>query len=192
VEWILTIYSNIDRLLDMWQANNPDSWFSTPGSRIPKWEKTGLRPFRQRNGEYHDSSTVQDTRSLGYAYPELKRWLPEYQTNGRFDPKKLRADLQVQIKAVYNASGAAVRKALFTDTRDESQSVAITTSSAFAQTDVPKVRAQITQAPQGLMSMMAAGPGDLPDLPDVLDMEDYVVNVRYERYDPSNKQPSLN
>ncbi|EGX94426.1 tyrosinase precursor [Cordyceps militaris CM01] len=77
-------HANVDRLWAYWQSIHPEkSTFNgtySGKSRFNSAEGTmitldsPLQPFRQVNGEWHTSSTVNDIKVLGYAYQGLEYW----------------------------------------------------------------------------------------------------------------------
>ncbi|KAF2793120.1 Di-copper centre-containing protein [Melanomma pulvis-pyrius CBS 109.77] len=78
-------HCNVDRLFALWQVVNPDKWF-VPESVKDKGNfvladnqivdgNTPLSPFWTTSTTFWTSNDVQDTISLGYAYPETQSWL---------------------------------------------------------------------------------------------------------------------
>lgn len=106
--------SNADRLFALWQALNPDKWFTKskvneflqdaiglpPGSFITP--ETGLRPFHKDvGGTLMTSADVRYPHKIGHTYPELQTW--KYK-NGNYENKEFRADLMTSINELYGIS----------------------------------------------------------------------------------------
>lgn len=78
-------HANVDRLLALWQAVNPDSWmlptmntfgsyYDLPGSIDSG--STPLAPFHSDNGTaMFTSDDIRSTARFGYTYPELPDWI---------------------------------------------------------------------------------------------------------------------
>ncbi|KZV69786.1 Di-copper centre-containing protein [Peniophora sp. CONT] len=74
-------HANVDRMLSLWRALNPDKWV-TPGSAEDggSWTipdnatvdtNTDLTPFWARQDDYWASSATTSTSKFGYTYPEF-------------------------------------------------------------------------------------------------------------------------
>ncbi|VDC02339.1 unnamed protein product [Peniophora sp. CBMAI 1063] len=74
-------HANVDRMLSLWRALNPDKWI-TPGNAedggswtIPDNAQvdanTDLTPFLARQNDYWASSATTSTSEFGYTYPEF-------------------------------------------------------------------------------------------------------------------------
>lgn len=78
----ITFFSQIDRLLAIWQQTHPDSWFDG---------KDDLVPFTFRNGsgkkEYWTSDEVRKPDVFGYTYPDIDRGQTPYGIKKRHDEK---------------------------------------------------------------------------------------------------------
>ncbi|KAI1842912.1 hypothetical protein JX266_010930 [Neoarthrinium moseri] len=115
-------HCNIDRLFGIWQQLNPDKWF-TSGDQGPfdqkiigiketdkVTNKTPLRPFhKDSKGTVYTPDEVRDHIPLGYTYPEIQPWKPEFQSQGRFDREKYIKYITDVINEKY---GKARKKAL--------------------------------------------------------------------------------
>ncbi|KAM0738349.1 hypothetical protein ACQRIT_006086 [Beauveria bassiana] len=77
-------HSNVDRLWAYWQAIYPEastfngryqclSRFSTLSGTMTSLDSP-LQPFRQANGEWHTSRSVNSIKTFGYAYQGLEYW----------------------------------------------------------------------------------------------------------------------
>lgn len=77
-------HSNVDRLWAYWQAIHPDSStlqgvyqglsrFATPRGTLIGLDAP-LHPFKQANGDWHTSGSVNEVRSFGYTYEGLEHW----------------------------------------------------------------------------------------------------------------------
>ncbi|KAJ5408780.1 hypothetical protein N7509_002663 [Penicillium cosmopolitanum] len=110
--WLL--HCNADRLFALWQAKNPDKWFTEskvnaflqdaiglpPGSVITP--ETGLRPFHKDvEGTLMVSADVRYPHKIGHTYPELQTW--KYKQPG-YQNKDFQADLQTAINDLYGTS----------------------------------------------------------------------------------------
>lgn len=99
-------HANIDRLFAIWQAINPTVGFQEyynqggtygipPG---PERADTGLQPWRGLNGRWWTSSSVLDTSTFGYGYPETPKW------NYKNRPTEYRRFVISRVNALYGAS----------------------------------------------------------------------------------------
>lgn len=170
-------------MLDLWVGLHPQEakeWVEKDAeAQIP------LVPFRSNSyGDYHTARSSWDTESFGYTYPETKRWEAKYQTDGKFDENKLQVELATFLNGKYNSSASAQKKAILTTTRDAVSDKTISHPEAAANTEAPKIGAQIAgQEVKGLViSAVADGQKAEDILPEVLTAEDYVANVIYEKY----------
>ncbi|KAJ2972402.1 hypothetical protein NQ176_g7180 [Zarea fungicola] len=77
-------HSNVDRLWAYWQAMHPEastfngryqclSRFSTLGGTLTSLDSP-LQPFKQANGDWHTSNSVNSIKSFGYSYSGLEYW----------------------------------------------------------------------------------------------------------------------
>ncbi|KAK8131364.1 hypothetical protein PG984_007802 [Apiospora sp. TS-2023a] len=107
-------HCNIDRLFAIWQQLNPDKWFTEADQAwfsqkivgIDEKEKvfstTPLRPFhKDKDGAIWTADEVRSHKDLGYTYPELQPWKPEYQTGGQTDREKYIGSLKERINTLY-------------------------------------------------------------------------------------------
>lgn len=117
-------HANCDRLFAIWQAIYPNSWFDAPQSQLPDergtWSipagtretpQTPLTPFHKdvRGGTYN-SQEIRDWTIFGSSYPELQPWLPQYQTNGQFNPTLYRNDIIQQVTSLYSRVRGRVQR----------------------------------------------------------------------------------
>lgn len=104
--------SNVDRQFAIWQTLNPTSWFtrkdkSDGGNRKagPDTQKTSLSPFHSDvQGSLYNSNMVRDWTNLGYSYPELQPWLPQYKPFGVFDRHRYIKAIKRQINKLYGST----------------------------------------------------------------------------------------
>lgn len=178
----MTKYSNVDRMLDLWAGLHPNEareWLEKdPEATIP------LIPFRSNQyGDYHTARGSWDVEGFGYTYPETQRWLPKYQTDGKFDESKLADELTTTLNQRYNSSASAQKKAILTTTREAAPDKTISHETVVTDT-APKISAQIGGQEVNGVSISAVPSDKKPHeiLPDVLEAEDYVANVIYEKY----------
>ncbi|KAK2748332.1 hypothetical protein FQN57_000990 [Myotisia sp. PD_48] len=76
-------HTNVDRLVALWQALNPDSYvlplanrdgnFVTEPGTLENTE-TALSPFRSDGKTFYTASSARSTRTFGYTYPEIEDW----------------------------------------------------------------------------------------------------------------------
>jgi len=73
-------HCNVDRMLQLWSALNPDVWVSPSSSETGTFtipastqvdENTPLTPFRNTQTTFWASSATRDTSPLGYSYPDF-------------------------------------------------------------------------------------------------------------------------
>lgn len=155
--------SNVDRLFAIWQAIHPKEearryWFERPEDG-----RKELRPFRKdKAGTYWNSDDVYDTTKLGYTYSDLpKKRGSQDGTGSDLDDQQLNA-IKKKINEVYGATRDCQQKAALTEVRPE----LLTLEAALTTTPPAKIKAQV---PNG-------------DEQDRLDVNDYLVNIKYERY----------
>lgn len=106
-------HCNIDRLLAIWSAINPDSYvIPQPNPHGSYAEQPGtmedvntpLTPFhRNDNGEFHTAATTRDTFNLGYTYPEIKDW-------NNIDSATLAANTRRAFNDLYNPTGSLSKR----------------------------------------------------------------------------------
>ncbi|KAJ7652870.1 hypothetical protein DFH06DRAFT_1418625 [Mycena polygramma] len=94
---------NVDRLLSLWSALNPDVWVS-PGpaphgswTLIPKSavdKDTDLTPFWKSQNSYWRSSEVTTTAAMGYTYPEFNGF-------NMSDPSAVRSAIAAKVVRLY-------------------------------------------------------------------------------------------
>lgn len=107
--------SNIDRIWAIWQALNPDKWFTegrlgefdqkTIGLPEVITNKTPLRPFhKDEHGTTWTPDEVRDLLQFGYSYPELQPWLPEYRSSdGSFSSQSYQSKIFETVNVKYGA-----------------------------------------------------------------------------------------
>ena len=109
---VIELFSHLDRLFAIWQTLNPGKWFygdmqrpfdqRTIGAGDVVSNKSPLRPFhKDTNGTVWMPEDTLDWFRLGYTYPELQRWRPEFQSNGVFDKDKYTTKLLESINESY-------------------------------------------------------------------------------------------
>ncbi|KAL2014836.1 hypothetical protein VTN00DRAFT_2361 [Thermoascus crustaceus] len=93
-------YCNVDRLLAIWQELNPNKWWTKvprdqqDAAALPEYitPDTPLRPFHMdRSGTTWTSNVARQFMHLGYTYPELQPWSPEYKHNREKYIKNIRS-----------------------------------------------------------------------------------------------------
>ncbi|KZS92316.1 hypothetical protein SISNIDRAFT_467154 [Sistotremastrum niveocremeum HHB9708] len=111
-------HCNVDRQFAIWQALNPNAWFSDPSQQLtdpegnwstpagqkvkPKW---GLAPFHvNAHGQYFNSDDIRDWQKYGYSYPELQPWLEKYWPNGQFSQPLYTASIRAAVNNLYSNS----------------------------------------------------------------------------------------
>ncbi|KZS90384.1 Di-copper centre-containing protein [Sistotremastrum niveocremeum HHB9708] len=111
-------HCNVDRQFAIWQALNPNAWFTDPSQQLtdpagnwstpagtkvnPKW---ALAPFHvNTNGLYYNSDDIRDWQKYGYSYPELQPWLPQYWPNGQFNQLLYTASIKAAVNNLYSNS----------------------------------------------------------------------------------------
>lgn len=155
--------SNVDRLFAIWQAIHPKKaapqyWFENPEDG-----RKELKPFRKDEaGTYWNSDDVYDTTKLGYTYSDLpmKRGSQDG-TGSDLDEQQLNA-IKTRINKVYGATRSCQQKAALTEVRPE----LLTLEAALTTAPPAKIKAQV--------------PKDYEE--DRLDVNDYLVNIIFERY----------
>ena len=114
-----------------------------------------LRPFRKNSsGDYWTSADVREVTALGYTYPGLEKW--NHVKDNRYDRDGHMKDLNTFLNESYNSSGAAAQKARLTDDHDQSDGIKLASMAS-------------------LTALTKQDPVDL-------EIDDYVVNVIYEKY----------
>ena len=160
--------SNIDRLIAIWQILHEDSWFDGSDFRDEDMgtfaidrshsdkPQDPLRPFHKNgSGDYWTSADAREVTALGYSYPGLEKW--DYvNAHGRYDRARHIDALISRLNCDYNSAWAAAEKAQFT--------------ADPGQDDRPKLAS--------MASLTAAAQQGAIDL----EIDDYVVNVIYEKY----------
>ena len=116
-------FSNVDRLIALWQILHDDSWFDGTDPRdedlgtfaIPKGypdrPQDILRPFHKNSqGDYWTSADVREVTTLGYTYPSLEKW--KYtKSNGTYDKERHVDEIKRRLNMAYNSAWSAAEKA---------------------------------------------------------------------------------
>ena len=168
--------SNVDRLIAIWQVIHENS---SSGDKDPSWfdgndlrdkdmgtfgiekfhhdtPQDSLRPFRKNSsGHYWTSADVREVTALGYTYPELEKW-NYVKDDGSYDRASHIDALSKYLNHNYNSASAAAEKAKITDGPDQSKGIKLAS------------RASLT-------ALTNQDPVDIV-------IDDYVVNVIYEKY----------
>ncbi|KAK4145629.1 common central domain of tyrosinase-domain-containing protein [Dichotomopilus funicola] len=117
-------HCNIDRLFAIWQALDQDnttgetrttSWFPAHYEERGNWHlppgtvptaNTDLAPFHKNaEGEFWNSVGIEKWTSLGYSYPELQPWRPEFRAGGKLNDDKYKDSIKEQLKTLYQPKG---------------------------------------------------------------------------------------
>lgn len=106
--------SNVDRQFAIWQTLNHTSWFtrndkpycsSKANADSLDTQTTPLAPFHlDAHGSFYNSNSIRDWTKLGYSYPELQPWLPEYNPSGVFDRRRYIKAIKRQINHLYGST----------------------------------------------------------------------------------------
>ncbi|KAK3314844.1 common central domain of tyrosinase-domain-containing protein [Apodospora peruviana] len=160
-------HNNIDRLWAIWQVlwdGTANDWFDPgrePGDDSPEDD---LRPFhRDAAGSYWNSNRVRETTALGYTYPWLEKW-QHTRPDGTYDKEAHKAEVIKQLTKAYNSPRSAAERSKLT--RDPGE------ADGFGLMSIPKL-------------MAATHRDSLLDLT----VNDYVVNVIYEKLGLAGGQP---
>ncbi|VDC05544.1 unnamed protein product [Peniophora sp. CBMAI 1063] len=103
-------HANIDRLVSLWEALNPDIWVSQGQSGVGSWTlpqnvsvdaSSDLTPFRNSDATFWDSSRIMTTEQIGYSYPDF---------NGidMSDPGTVRLSIALQIAELYGPARGSI------------------------------------------------------------------------------------
>ncbi|KAK0707120.1 hypothetical protein B0T26DRAFT_876116 [Lasiosphaeria miniovina] len=161
-------HCNCDRMIAIWQTLHTDTWFDgtsprdeDPGSfYIKKGHKDTpddeLRPFRKNEqGEYWTSTDCKDVAALGYTYPLLEKW-KYVDADGNYARAVHLAALNKELNETYNSARAAAIKAEVSP----SGTAPLPLPNIFAKIDAKEL-----------------------NIDDQLVVNDYAVNVIYEKFD---------
>lgn len=105
-------HANVDRLMAIFQAVNPNSYVTPLNNSYGTFTESpgtvedvnsALTPFRNGKGTFHTSATVQNTKDLGYTYPEVVDWAVSSQ--------QLAANTRAAFNKLYNPMGTLARRA---------------------------------------------------------------------------------
>ena len=159
-------HCNIDRTIAIWQALHENSWFD---ARNDAEAREPLRPFhKDTRGTYWNSHDTRHITELGYTYPILDK--QRHIQSGVYQKDAHIRVIKAELTDQYNAARSAAEKA------------------ALTPDPVPGGAIQGL----GLMRMqklLAAAPNQ-DDLVDMT-VDDYAVNVVYEKYAPCHPPFSL-
>ena len=205
--------SNVERLACIWQdlhpGDSPSYWLDVNDPPAFPDPDDPLHPFHSdTNGTLYTSNLVRDWRPLGYTFPELQNWLPQYQTNGQFDSTKYVTAVKAMMDKSYSttanavlalpnhraiaparlpALGMKVRKLVQHITERASGEKTVGTGPAAATEQKPIVAplaADKAAAPPP-SHHEPSGPAAPPSVPaqhaSQWEENDYVVNVQYEK-----------
>ncbi|KAI1959289.1 hypothetical protein LOZ58_004560 [Ophidiomyces ophidiicola] len=96
-------HTNVDRIIALWQAINPDSWvrplatrgdtFTRPAGTVED-ANTPLHPFHMRGSIFWNSDTSRSTRTFGYTYPEIQDW--------NISKEQLQRNVRQRVNELYN------------------------------------------------------------------------------------------
>lgn len=104
-------HANVDRLMAIFQAINPSSYVTPLNNSYGTFTESpgtvedvnsALTPFRNGKGTFHTSTTVQNTRDLGYTYPEVVDW--------GVSAQQLAVNVRVAFNQLYNPTGTLARR----------------------------------------------------------------------------------
>ncbi|KAF3481610.1 tyrosinase [Arthroderma uncinatum] len=96
-------HANVDRLIALWQAINPDSYVKPVPNRgggyvtQPGTIEDGnspLYPFHANDNTYYTANSARYTRTFGYTYPEIEDW--------GVSKQQLQANVRRNVNALYN------------------------------------------------------------------------------------------
>jgi predicted ATP-dependent endonuclease of OLD family len=85
-------------MLAIWQVLQPDLWFANNDPNL----KQDLLPFKDEQGDYYTSDTVQDWTKFYYDYDDLQRTSPN-----ETDAQRV-ARIQAFIASTYNQTAAVL------------------------------------------------------------------------------------
>ena len=70
-----------------------------------------LAPFhKDEYGECWDSNSCRDIQELGYAFEELRDWLPKYHASGKFDRPAYCEDIRKSLNDKYSWANSTLRR----------------------------------------------------------------------------------
>ncbi|KAK0671448.1 common central domain of tyrosinase-domain-containing protein [Cercophora samala] len=165
-------HCNVDRMVAIWEvlhSGSKDNWFDGTDTRDkdsgnwaikknhPDSPKDNLRPFHKGDGTYWTSNDVRETAPLGYTYPQLEKW-KYVDDKGEWDVEAHKAALTAYLNQYHNAAAKAAFKALMTADPGEEESSKPT-----------------------LTQLQLRAPDLTPDR-DIIGVDDYIVNVVYNRF----------
>lgn len=175
-------FSNVDRLIAIWQTLHDDSWFDLdnedPRTKDPRNKDGGtfaipaghvdrptdiLRPFHKvpksdedPNDAYWTSKDCQHVTALGYTYAGLEKWKFLQDDGASYNKAAHIEALTKSLNFDYNSAWTAAEKSALTKDPGEANGV-------------------------GLMSLPALQAATKQEIMD-LEVYDYVVNVVYEKF----------
>ncbi|KAL9128041.1 MAG: hypothetical protein Q9217_003205 [Psora testacea] len=105
-------HANVDRLIAIWQAINPDSYVTPQVNALGTFTdepgasedtNTPLAPFRSDSSDtLYTSTTARDTRTFGYTYPEIIDW--------GVSRDQLSSNVRSNLNILYNRTNGLRRK----------------------------------------------------------------------------------
>lgn len=148
-------HTNVDRLLAMYQLVVPDTYVSTGtiNRDMAQWNagevkdaNSPLKPFtKNTNGDFYSSVEVQETRALGYYYPE---------TEGRSYNQVVAAINKLYGQGMTPIASSSVSSSSSSSASSSSSSVSSSSSSASASSS-----ASVTSSGSGASSSASSGSG---------------------------------
>ncbi|KAF7537431.1 hypothetical protein G7054_g3742 [Neopestalotiopsis clavispora] len=166
-------HCNVDRLIAIWQMLHDTEWFDGTDARdedagtfsIKPYHKDKptdvLRPFRKNDaGDYWTSDAVSEVTALGYTYPELEKW--QYKSpDGTWNKELHLQTLKEYLNRNYNSSWSAAEKSELTADPGQTDGLQLASLSALTVHKEPI---------------------------DLIGVDDYVINVIYEKFALKGKQ----
>ncbi len=154
--------------------------------------QTALAPFHNdTHAHYWNSEQARHTTALGYTYPELQKWLPEYNVNSHFNEESYMNAIRAQLDDLYSTTaklfvgqpsaqikiaassptqaGTVVERNLFIPPKVEAE----------VQKHLDKITKVVSHAKETehAPSRARGGNGDKQ-----VEKNDYIVNILYEKY----------
>jgi hypothetical protein len=172
--------SNVERLACIWQdlhpGDAPDNFVNladpAPGHAGPDPD-ADLVPFHDENGKHYTSTTVRDWRPLGYTYPELQKWLPQYKRNGVFDSQTYVSAVRAKVDVLYPTTAKSVLRL------PGHEGAALVHLKALPSLPAGSKVSHVAAAQKPMLEVPA--PSTTSSTPERWEENDYVVNVLYEK-----------
>ncbi|OAG11374.1 Di-copper centre-containing protein [Paraphaeosphaeria sporulosa] len=134
-------HCNVDRLLAMWQALNPDEWvenFTTPSptfyspANFNVNGSTALKPFhKDDSGNFWTSDSIRDHTIFGYTYPDLLD-LPSNSTRSFLNARGVSTSLIARVNALYGPNASPLQSPELRDPKLLARGIATTGAPHFA------------------------------------------------------------